>query len=347
MSVEDSIVLFKSTYRPEYRRLLLTGLGAPTGAYFWTYYKKEHPSPDLVREAETSPSSFEGKKATLIFFDRNPNANLKFYPLRDFTVWKIETDGAIGFNLRPDEYYNYTRHELEQFNEQISQEMPLLPPNEKSWAQFFSLRCLGELHKSSDQGIWEKLVEYLDRDEVGENDFEKSVFFRLSFLREIETQSNVLYNRESGYALKSGKRYEWDGFFYKPRETRESFEIRLDANENITPITDRIKVLPGRNRPFKFEFRCKRVSRNKDLQIRISVPEKDPTGTAPRPEIPAKIAKLPFATKIGWEGLVAFIGFLITSAAQTYSPTPEIKIALSTIGNFLSIFGIAMWKEKD
>lgn len=347
MDDKDSIVLFKSTFRPEYKRLLLTSLGVPTGAYYWTYYKKEHSSPDLVREAETSPSTFEGKKATLIFFDRNPEADLRFYPLRDFTIWETEANGTIDFQLCPREYYDYTEHELKEFNQLISEEMALLPPVESSWAQFFSLRCLDRLNTSSDQRCWERLVDYLDLENIGDNDFKDSVFYRLGIPFEIETKTNTPYSKENGYILNSNKRYEWDGFFYKPRETKESFEIKLDVNEDIVPITDRIKILPGRNRPFKFEFRCKRISNDKNLKIRIVTPEKDPTGTAPRLEMPAKINKLPVIEKIGWEGPVAFIGFLIASAAQTYGQIPENKFILSAIGNFLSIFGIAMWKKKD
>lgn len=347
MHIEDSILLFKSTFRPEYRKLLLTGLGSPINSYFWTYYQKKYPSSDLVRVAKNSPSSFEGKKGTLILFDHNPDAKLKFYPLRDFTVWKIDVDGAIIFHLCPAEYYDYTLIELKEFNEKISEEMSSLPPRENSWAQFFSLRCLNNLHKSANPENWEKLVQYLDPEEVPEKGFKESVFIHINYLKEIEKGSNVQYNKESGYNLGSGKRYELTGSFYKPSETKESFTIRLDADEDIIPVKKEIKVLPGRNMPFKFEFQCKRITRDKYFRIRIDVPEKSLAGTAPQFELPVRIGRLSLVKRIGWAGLAVFIGFIITSVALTYSPTPEIKIGLSAIGNLLSASGIVMWKTKD
>jgi hypothetical protein len=345
MSTNDLILLFKSTFRNDYKRLLLTALSAPNGTIFRTYYKNEHVSPDLFEKATRSPKSFLGKKLVLIFFNFKDNASLKFYPLRNFIVQKIKSGAALEFFLTPNEYYHYTDTELQDFNARIKSEMPLLPPQDHSWAQFFSPLCLNELRISQDHEAWNSLVEHLDKPEIGkDNDFKESIFFRLSHLNEDGTDAT--YDAENGYSLKFGKHYIWEGFFYKPRETKESFRIKLEGSEDIKPISEQIiTVLPGRSQPFRFEFSCKPVSIDKSIEIRVNVPEKE-EGDSPRHEFTSKILKISLIRQIGWGGAAFLFGLIITSFAQTFVLRSGVKLPLSIIGNFISTLGIFFLTRK-
>jgi hypothetical protein len=345
MSIDDLILLFKSTFRKDYKRLLLTALSAPNGTIFRTYYNNEHISHDLFNKATDSPESFVGKKLTLIFFNFKDSALLKFYPLRNFIVQKIEPGAALKFFLTPKEYYQYGVAELQDFNTRIKNQMPLLPPQDHSWAQFFSPPCLNELRTSQEHEAWNGLVEHLDKPEIGKNnDFKESIFFRLSRLK--EDGADAEYDAGNGYSLKFGKRYTWEGFFYKPRETKESFRIKLEGSEDIKPISEQIvTVLPGRRQPFKFEFSCKPANIAKSIEIRVNVPEKE-EGDAPRHEFPSKILKISLIKQIGWGGVAFLFGLIITSIAQTFISRSGIKLPLSIIGNFLSTLGIFFLTRK-
>ena len=348
MSANDKILLFKSTFRNEYKRLLLTALSAPKGSVFRTYYKSEHVSSDLLEKANGSPNSFVGKKVTLILFNLKDDAELKFYPLRNFTVQEIESPqlkGALEFFLTPNEYYQYTDAEIKDFNNKIRAQMHILPPAEHSYAQFFSLPCLDELKTTPKQKAWEDLVEHLDREQIGKNDdFKESIFFRLSPLK--ENGAEVSYDARNGYSLSPGKRYVLGGVFYKPRETKESFRVKLEGGEDIELISDQIiTILPGRNRPFTFEFSCKPVKIDKSTEIRIIVPEKE-EGNAPRHEFRAKIHKQSLFRQIGWEEVLVLFGFIMTSLGQILFSSLTTKLPISILGNFFTAFGIALLAKK-
>jgi hypothetical protein len=352
MTNKEKIVLFKSTARPEYKKLVLTALSAPVGTFFWTYYKEKYVSNDLIKRIKESSSSFSGKRAAIIFYNLNPNAGLKFYPLREFTIQKIESDGALKFYLCPGEYYLYTQEELVDFNKSICNEMPILPKMERSWVQLYFPECLNRLSKSTTpeerQKAWEKLVEYLDQPGIGEKeygDFKESVFFRLDKLKVAGTE--VKYTPETGFSLEAGKLYEWEGFFYKPSETNESFHVRLEANEEIVPITDQINILPGKNAPFKFEFRCKAIHNDKDLKIRIYSPEKALSGDAPYHEFPAKIAKLPLLKAIKKrEAALVFFGLLINTIGPIVPTFELIKAIIVVAGSLITTFGIILLQRR-
>jgi|GEM_PF-3021457 len=348
MSENYDIFLFKSTYRNEYKRLLLSALSAPKGSIFRTYYKNEHVSPDLLKEANSSPNSFIGKKVILIFFNLKDDTPLKFYPLRNFTVQEIappQTRGALEFFLTPNEFYQYTDAEIKIFNDNISAQMGILPPKDHSYAQFFHLQCLDELKTSLNQEAWENLVEHLDQEQIGQDDdFRKCFFLHINPLK--ENGAEVSYVAGNGYGLRPGKRYVLEGFFYKPRETKESFQVKLEGSEDIEPISNQIiTILPARNRPFGFEFSCKPVKIDKNTEIRIIVPEKE-EGSAPRLEFQATIHKQSIFRQIGWEEIFVLFGFIMTSLGQTLFSSLAIKMPLSIIGNFLAAFGIALLAKK-
>jgi len=361
-------ILFKSTARPGYKRLILNALGSPKGTLFDTYIHREHASSFLTKDLDALPSLLKGRTIIVVFSDTD---NKTFFPLREFVIMKVEIEESIQLKLSPGSFFEYKYENiegthkiellkkdggilgLEEANQRIKKEISNLPPEKESWLQLLPVQCLNDLRLTDKADNWHTIVNILDRPEISKNIFQESIFIYLNPISVINSTRSrwrkkenlnaedlLKYDANSGYPLNSGFRYRWSGEFYKPRASIKTYNLKFTGIEELRHTTSpEINILPARIKPFEFQFGLKRSDERINFQLKLEVASEN-TGDTPLFEIPAYLRKTNMSIWVALFFIGLFFGSLVNVLISGWSDISIWLLISSAIGQGISTISI-------
>ena len=239
------LLLFKSTYYPDFRRRILTILSLPKNATYaidfdrkWIHGK--------VSECVENGDRLKGKEAYLIFLDYSNKPPKKFYPIRLCKVHNINPEEIYEITLKMGNFLTFKDDSNEEeFSKSVrgylkNESLVDLKKKIVSKLVLFGgesvTKHLKEA-KEKQEEIWRKIIDYLvEAKEIdSQSQFKKSLFFRFG-MRDSET-FKPLNITEGNYRLKPGKNYFLSFSVYQPHFDKFT---KADIAKMIFGIEERV-----------------------------------------------------------------------------------------------------------
>ncbi|MEM2742252.1 MAG: hypothetical protein QXD95_08935 [Nitrososphaeria archaeon] len=162
--MNDFLLLFKSTSKPEYRQRILNALAIPSKVSWSTHYNKQYCCDELKRIVfnENQASTLIGKKGLFLFVDMESKPS-RFFPLRQFEIIsseKIEDNWNVKIIFENYAMYN----DFDSFQKLLNGKLKSLPPG-GPFAQIVNGQVFNEIVEalSSDTSFDDVIKEIVDK----------------------------------------------------------------------------------------------------------------------------------------------------------------------------------------